>query len=168
MPSTRRAAATRQQSALKSAPAPSQVLVDSGPLVALFNRHDPWHATVLSWLQAHQQTRLVSTWAVLTEVCALLSRRIHNAAALTALRWVAAGGVSLDQPAIGSLAGVLQAAQRFSDLPLDLADATLAEAASRLKITAVLTVDSDFDVYRDTAGKALVNLLRAPARRERR
>jgi hypothetical protein len=34
------------------------------------------------------------------------------------------------------------------------------EAASRLRIRHVLTIDSDFDIYRDKAGKALANVLR--------
>jgi hypothetical protein len=53
------------------------VLVDSGPLLALFNAGDRWHQPVRQWLQAHPTMRLVSTWPVLTEVCALLARRIH-------------------------------------------------------------------------------------------
>ena len=57
-------------------------LIDSGPLLALFNRSDKWHVPTLAWLQAHPQVRLHSTWPVLTEVCALLARRIHNDAAL--------------------------------------------------------------------------------------
>lgn len=52
-------------------------------------------------------------------------------------------------------------------VPFDPADASLAEAAARLKIAAVLSIDADFDVYRDRAGKPLVNLMlgRAPPRR---
>jgi hypothetical protein len=139
------------------------VVVDSGPLLALFNGADAWHAPVLAWLQAHPQVRLVSTWPVLTEACALLARRIHNDAALDCLRWVQAGAVVLDAPMPQTLAEVLAISERFSDLPFDLADATVAEAAARLKIRAVLTLDADFDVYRDASGRPLINVLRAGA-----
>ena len=37
---------------------------------------------------------------------------------------------------------------------------SVAEAASRLRIRHVLTLDADFDIYRDKAGRALVNVLR--------
>ena len=57
-----------------AASAAREALVDSGPLLALFNGADNWHARVLSWLQANEQIRLVTTWPVLTEVCALLAR----------------------------------------------------------------------------------------------
>jgi predicted nucleic acid-binding protein len=135
-------------------------LIDSGPLLALFNRSDKWHAPTLAWLQAHPQVRLHSTWPVLTEVCALLARRIHNGAALDFLQWVQRGAVQLDAPADWSLTSVLAICQRFADLPLDLADASVAEAAERLGIRHVVSIDRDFDVYRDGKGQALQNLLR--------
>ena len=55
---------------------------------------------------------------------------------------------------------MLRISERFADLPFDLADASIAEAASRLRIRQVLTIDTDFDVYRDASGKSLVNVLR--------
>ena len=60
----------------------------------------------------------------------------------------------------GSLIKVLRLSERFADLPFDLADASVAEAAARLKLRHLLSIDADFDVYRDRAGKPLVNLLR--------
>ena len=149
------------------APAPygvvpqGQVLVDSGPLLALFNGADHWHARVVAWLQAHPALALVSTWPVLTEVCALLARRVHNQAALDFLLWVERGALQVDAPQDGSLAQMRRIAQRFASLPLDLADASIAEAAERLGIRRIVSVDADFDVYRDTRGKPLTNLLRA-------
>ena len=138
-----------------------QVLVDSGPLLALFNGADHWHARVVAWLQAHPALALVSTWPVLTEVCALLARRVHNQAALDFLLWVERGAVKVDAPADASLAQMRRIAQRFASLPLDLADASIAEAAERLGIRRIVSIDADFDVYRDTRGKPLTNLLRA-------
>ena len=136
------------------------VLVDSGPLIALFNAADHWHAPVLTWLKNHPRATLLSTWPVATEVCALLARRIGNACALDFLRWVQRGALTLQPPVDGSVTEVLRISERFADLPFDLADASIAEAAARLKIRHVLSLDADIDVYRDRAGRALVNLLR--------
>lgn len=138
-----------------------QVLIDSGPLLALFNGADHWHARLVAWLQAHPALALVSTWPVLTEVCALLARRVHNQAALDFLLWLERGAVQVDVPQDGSLAQMRRIAQRFASLPLDLADASIAEAAERLGIRRIVSIDADFDVYRDTRGKPLTNLLRA-------
>jgi predicted nucleic acid-binding protein len=137
------------------------VLVDSGPLIALFNAADHWHGPVMGWLQSNPQAQLVTTWPVATEVCALLARRIHNDAALDFLRWAQRGALSLEGAVAGSLTEVLRISERFADLPFDLADASIAEAATRLKLRHVLSIDAGFDVYRDRAGKPLVNLLRA-------
>ena len=115
---------------------------------------------MLQWLQAHPQAKLLSTWPVATEVCALLARRIHNQAALDFLRWAQRGGIGLDSPGDLSLADVLAISERFASLPFDLADASIAEASARLRIAHILSIDADFDVYRDRAGAPLVNLLR--------
>ncbi len=56
---------------------------------------------------------------------------------------------------------MLLISERFADLPFDLADVSIAEAAARLKVRHVLSIDADFDVYRDRAGKPLLNLLRS-------
>ena len=141
-----------------------KLLADSGPLLALFNAADQWHQPVLQWLQANPQARLVTTWPVLTEVCALLARRIGNVAALDFLRWGQRGGFMFDAPGVDAvdeaLAQVLLISERFHDLPFDLADASVAEAAARLGLRHVLTIDSDFDVYCDAKGKALRHVLR--------
>ena len=135
------------------------VPVDSGPLIALFNAAEHWHGTVLGWLEANPAAALLSTWPVATEVCALLARRIANDCALDFLRWAQRGGIALETAMPGSLTEVLRISERFADLPFDLADASISEAATRLRIRHVLTIDADLDVYRDTGGKPLVNLL---------
>jgi hypothetical protein len=136
------------------------VLVDSGPLIALFNGGDHWHAPVRAWLQANPAAALLTTWPVATEVCALLARRVANDAALDFLRWAQRGGIGLERAAEGSLTEMLRISGRFASLPFDLADASIAEAAARLKLRHLLSLDADFDVYRDRSGRPLVNLLR--------
>ena len=156
--STRLVAAEHSRPGLRGA-GRDRVVVDSGPLIALFNAADRWHAPVLSWLREHPRARLLTTWAVLTEVSALLARRLHNEAALDFLRWVERGAIEIDRPEHTSLADVLAISERFADLPFDLADACVAEAAGRLGIECVLSIDADFDVYRSRSGRRLVNML---------
>jgi len=156
--STRLVAAEPAAARLRGAAA-GRVVVDSGPLIALFNGADRWHETVLAWLRDNPGARLLTTWPVLTEVCALLARRLHNEAALDFLRWVERGAIEIDRPEPASLADVLAISERFADLPFDLADACVAEAAARLRIERVLSIDADFDVYRSRSGRRLVNVL---------
>ena len=89
----------------------------------------------------------------------MLSRRVHNDAALDVLRWALRGGITVDGAPQDAVVSVLAISERFADLPFDLADASIAEAAERMRIRRVLSVDSDFDVYRDHAGRPLQNVL---------
>jgi len=134
-------------------------VVDSGPLIALFNRADHWHPRVRDWLERNQHVRLYGTWPVLTEVCALLARRIRNDAALDFLQWVQRGAIRVDSPPAASLDAVVSILRRYDSLPLDLADASVAELAARRGIHQVLTIDRDFEVYRDARGRRLRSLL---------
>jgi predicted nucleic acid-binding protein len=158
-PRSTRLVAAEPGSALARAIAGGRVVVDSGPLIAQFNGADRWHAPVLAWLRENPGIRLLTTWPVLTEVCALLARRLHNEAALDFLRWVEKGALELDCPELSTLADVLAISERFADLPFDLADACVAEAAARLGIDKVLSIDADFDVYRSRSGRRLLNVL---------
>jgi hypothetical protein len=160
---TGRAAST----ALREDHVRQHALADSGPLLALFNAADPWHGRIVTWLRDRPNVRLITTWPVLTEVCALLARRLSNDAALDFLRWVERGALEVDRAESTTLAEVLLISERFADLPFDLADSSLAEAAARLQVANVVSLDSDFDVYRDRSRKALTNLLRASAPRRR-
>jgi hypothetical protein len=153
--------AAREPSARYGTAHAGPVLAGGGPLIALFNGSDRWHAPVRGWLRANPAARLHSTWCAATEGCALLARRIHDDATLDFLRWVQRGGLLLETAVAGSLTEVLRISEHFASLPFDLADASIAEAAARLKIRHLISIDADFEVYRDRAGRPLVNLLTA-------
>ena len=141
------------------------VAADSGPLLALFNRNDSWNARVLVWVETNSRVHLITSWPVVTEVCALLSKRVSVAAKIDFLAWIERGGMTLDAPGPASFHDVLAIARRYRDVPFDFADASVAELAARHGIVDVLAIDSDFDIYRDGRGKPLRNVLRMPVRR---
>jgi uncharacterized protein len=88
------------------------------------------------------------------------SSLVHNEAALDVLRWSLRGGLIVDGAPQEALVTVLTISERFADLPFDLADASIAEAAERLRIRQILSIDADFDIYRDQKGRSLINVLR--------
>jgi uncharacterized protein len=149
----------REQRPSRYGPTGGQVLVDSGPLLARFNRSDNWHTIIVEWLSVNPKIKLITTWCVLIEVCTMLSRRVHNDAALDVLRWALRGGITVDGAPQESLISLLTISERFADLPFDLTDASIAEAGERMRIRQILSIDSDFDVYRDRVGHALQNVL---------
>lgn len=50
--------------------------------------------------------------------------------------------------------------EKYCDIPMDLADATLMYVANKEQITDIVSIDSDFDIYRTLKKQSLKNLLR--------
>jgi predicted nucleic acid-binding protein len=121
-------------------------LIDTGAILALLDRRDRWHATCMA---AFRQLRLplLTSEAVLTEVFHLIgSSRIE---ADVAWKFVRAGAVMMGTIEHGELPEVHTLMSRYSDRPMDFADATLVHLAKRESLAAILTVDpADFETYR--------------------
>ena len=134
---------------------PQRLLIDAGPLIGLFDASDAWHTTVRSYLDAFRG-ELISTWPVLTEVCHLLPDSLVP----VFLRWVGHGGLTVvDVPAPASLV-LADRMDKYADLPMDLADASLIWVAESTGVLDLLTIDRrDFGIYRTARGKALRNAL---------
>lgn len=131
-------------------------LVDSGPLIALFDRDDAHHKRITAFLR-DRRLRLLTTWPVLTEVCALLPA----AAALDFLEYVCRGGLEVARPDAGDLAVILAMSRKYADVPMDFADASLVVLAMRTGTDVIVSLDQDFDIYRLAHKKSFKNLLAA-------
>jgi hypothetical protein len=129
-------------------------LVDSGPLIALFDRDDRYHALVKTFL-AKARLKLVTTWPVLTETCALLPQ----SAADDFIEYVCRGGVRVAQLEQDDLSTILALRRKYADVPMDFADASLVVVAVRDKEDRIVCVDSDFEIYRLAGKKRFRNLL---------
>lgn len=130
-------------------------LADAGPLIALFDRDDAQHRRVTTFVKTHPALRWVTTWLVLAEVCALLPRR----AVAGFLEFVSRGGVTVADLTVADLPAVLALMEKYADLPMDLADASLVVLAERLDLNAIVSLDSDFAVYRLRGKRGFKNLL---------
>ncbi len=129
-------------------------LVDSGPLIALFDRDDRHHERVTGFLRA-RRLKLLTTWPVLTKVCALLP----GAASLDFLEYVCRGGVEVASPGDGDLSAILSTSRKYADVPMDFADASLVVLAMRTGNDSIVLLDRDFDIYRLARNKSFRNLL---------
>ena len=133
------------------------MIVDAGPLLALFNPADRHHQACVSFLRGNE-VALVTTWPVLTEVMHLLRYSVDSQ--LRLLSWIDRGGLAiaeLEQGCIGAVAGLID---KYRDRPMDLADASVVQLAVQTGCREVLSIDSDFDVYRLPDGAWLANPLR--------
>lgn len=143
------------------------IVVDSGPLLALFDRDDAHHARVIKVLKENADLVLYTTWPVLTETSALLASRVGIDTEIEFLEWVIAGGVTVEPLDNPDLDRMVELIGKYRDLPFDFADASVAALATRLGLDQIMSVDGDFDVYRPVKGKALRNILYLQRNRRR-
>ncbi len=127
-------------------------LVDSGPLVALYDSSDKFHKRVREFLKKFKGN-LVSTWAVVTEVLYLLS--FSNEAQISFLEWVEVRGIQIKEIELTDLHYIKTGLKKYSDLPMDFADSTLMAIAEKEKINKIFTIDKDFSIYKKKDGKTL-------------
>ena len=120
------------------------ILVDAGPLIALFDSSDAHHAKVRDLIR-DRPAQLVTTWPVITEASHMLDFDVR--AQLDFLRWVSAGGVTLYEIDGAAIERIIELTSKYRDRPMDLADASLVIAAERLKLYEVISIDRDFDIY---------------------
>jgi len=75
------------------------------------------------------------------------------------LRWCSIGGVEIYNISQDELAQIITMMEKYSNIPMDLADSSLMFIASKEKIKNILSIDSDFDIYRTFKKQSLNNLL---------
>ena len=124
----------------------AELLLDTGALVSLLDRSQTHHAACRR-LFDDWDGAVVSTEAVLTEATHLLAG-VHGGAA-RCVEFFLAGGALLVPSTAGSLKRVRALLNKYADLPMDYADATLVALAEELGTAAVFTTDrTDFSFYR--------------------
>jgi len=123
-----------------------RVLLDTGPWVALIDRSEKRHIECASWLEKFEG-ELYSSEAVLTEVLYLLNFSLK--AQTAAIDFVLHRAVTLVPPSLESLNRVKLLMEKYHNVPMDYADATLVCLAEDLLIADIVTLDKkDFGIYR--------------------
>lgn len=123
------------------------VLIDAGALVTIVDQGQPRNRTYRA-IVATLPLPLVTTWAAYTEAMYLL---------------FGIGGWILQRDLWGYVEGdilhlhlsnraeprrMMHLMEKYRDRPMDLADATLVAAAETLGTNRIVTLDSDFFIYR--------------------
>ncbi len=134
-----------------------KTIIDSGPLIALFDRSDIYHTKVLDFLKSYKG-KLLCSLAIITEVLHMLDFNLK--VQIDFLKWCEIGGVEIYEISQDELINIIKMMEKYSDIPMDLADATLMYIASKEKIQNIVSIDSDFDIYRTLKKQSLKNLLK--------
>ena len=116
------------------------LIVDTGPLYALFDADEPDHLRCRELLETHPGPLIVPL-LVVAEVTYLLSTRLGPRAEVTLLGELAAGTYATEPVAAGDWLRMAELVARYADLSLGTTDASVVTAAERLGITAIATLD---------------------------
>jgi predicted nucleic acid-binding protein len=127
-------------------------IVDTGPLVAFLDRAEQHHRWVVEQVEELDPPLLVCE-PVLAEVMYLLARFPRAQNALFEL--LENGALSIAFRIEEHIPGLLKLHQKYRDRPMSLADACIVRMAEIYERHAVLTLDSDFTVYRKHGRDAL-------------
>ena len=126
------------------------ILVDTGPLVALFDPADSAHGSCVEALKTISEP-IATTVPVLTEAFHLLQPT--SVATGRLMDFVAAGGLVVLFLDSRSLLRTFELMAQYSNVPMDLADASLVSMAESHNLRTVFTIDrKDFFIYRVKRG----------------
>jgi predicted nucleic acid-binding protein len=130
-----------------------EVLVDTGPIVAVLSESDQYHQRCVDQLRVIP-ARLITCWPVITESAWLL--RAYPAAIERLLS--SFGGRPFHLAALNGtdLPGIAAILVKYKNLNIQLADASLLHLANREQIDTIFTLDRrDFSVLRRAGGRKL-------------
>jgi len=135
-----------------------QVLIDTGPIVAVLvakDQHHQWATEQFSLLLPP----LFTCEAVLSEAQFL----IHNFGGdpVAVLDMIAKGVLNLAFAVEGELDRLRRLQQTYRNVPMSLADACLVRMAELHPRSRVFTIDSDFHIYR-RHGRQMIPVLMPP------
>jgi len=126
------------------------ILVDTGPLVALFDPADGSLTRCVRTLQRIDEP-LLTTLPVLTEAFHLLTPDSVGAQRL--MDFIADRGLAVWSLAEQALERTFELMRRYANVPMDFADGSLVAAAESLNARKIFSLDrKDFSVYRVRRG----------------
>jgi hypothetical protein len=123
-----------------------ELLLDTGPFVALVDRSEKLHDDCVAALEKWTGT-IVTTEAVLTEALYLVGPQWK--AQRVCLEFILRGAFQLIPSSPASLRRVSALMERYRNVPMDFADATLVVLGEELETEWVFTLDRrGFNTYR--------------------
>ncbi len=130
-------------------------LTDTGPLVALLNRRDPHHANCVAATSRLDAGPLLTTWPCVTEAMYLLDRANGERGPQTLWEMISKEMVELAELPLEVMVRMQDLMEKYINVPMDLADASLVAVAEARGLKQVFTLDGDFRIYRLADGSSL-------------
>ena len=133
----------------------SNVIVDTGPLVAFLVETDSHHAWAVKRFQ-ELPAPFLTCEPVLTETFYLVSR-LHNGPRRF-FELLGSGLLNVEFAVLTEREALRKLIYKYADLPMSLADACVVRMTEQIKGTVVFSTDNDFRAYRKN-GRQLIPLI---------
>lgn len=134
------------------------VMIDTGFWLALANKKDEHHEKAKSTM-ANINSPRITTWPVMTETCYLLFMRLGALAPIAFIKSYGAGAFKAFDLSEKHAARIYELMEKYANLPMDLADASLVILAEHLGHGQILSSDvRDFSTYYWSNNKPFENL----------
>lgn len=130
-------------------------LIDAGPLIALFDRDDKYHVPVKKFIKKYEG-RLYTSWPVITEVLHMLDFNVN--VQIDFLKWISRDALEVIPISKESISRIIKLSEKYSDIPMDFADATLIVISEIENINEIISIDSDFYIYRNIRNEYIKNI----------
>ncbi|MFM2432804.1 MAG: hypothetical protein RLZZ511_4018 [Cyanobacteriota bacterium] len=132
------------------------VILDTGVLIAFLMPKDkfhPWAVSQLSQITAP----LITSETVITEAC-FLAQRIHNGQS-TILKLLEQKYITIPFTLNQEVSAITTLMQRYASVPMSLADACLVRMSELNENSPILTLDSDFKIYRQHRNQIIPTII---------
>jgi predicted nucleic acid-binding protein len=130
-------------------------LIDAGPLIALFDKDDQYHHLITDFLKNYQG-HLYTSWPVITEVLHMLDFNVK--VQIDFLKWLQKDALVVTPVSKDSITRIIGLSEKYANVPMDFADATLIVISESENIKEILSIDSDFYIYRNIRNEYLQNI----------
>jgi predicted nucleic acid-binding protein len=130
----------------------SKWIVDTGFLVALVNRSEKYHPWVKNQL-SQISSPLLTCEPVITETCFLLQNIYQGEA--TILKLISSQKLKIEFQINQESINLQKLIERYRSVPMSLADACLVRMTEIYPNSVLLTLDSDFKIYRKNRNEAI-------------
>ena len=122
------------------------ILIDTGPIVALFDRDDKYHELCLETFRRIREP-IITNWPVLTEAFYLLN--FSPGVQDDLWEFLVRGAVKIEFTGDAIYSRCRELMKKYYDLPMDLADATLVALGEEKSVKRIFTLDHrHFNIYR--------------------
>ncbi|MEB3190847.1 MAG: PIN domain-containing protein [Snowella sp.] len=116
------------------------IIVDTGFWLALANKNDSLHPLAKKQFQKLINQQFITTWCVVTETCYLLQKRVGVDAPKVFIHKISTGKLLVFDLKIKHCQRIEVLMEKYKDLPMDLADASLVILAEELGSGQILVI----------------------------